>query len=148
MFDAGAWLAGLSTPVTVGWGVWVAWSLALAGWYRYALVAPKVHSQPAAPRPPFVAARPVEEAPMSFEQPESFGHEAPDASMDLGLPPAQIDWSTAETAPAMRAPRRRPVEAAPAPEVPAEAPPRAASPAGAAYQFTTHRQDEIGVSQH
>jgi hypothetical protein len=136
MPDPRAWLDGLSAPVTVGWVVWLVWSLALVGWYRYALVAPKAAPRAAAPRPPAFPARSPDADPLEPGRAEPFSHEA--GVNDPGSAPAQIDWSTAATAPAMRAPRR-PADAAPAP-----APEAAAAQAPASsYQFTTHRQDEV-----
>jgi hypothetical protein len=118
--------------------VWLVWSLALVGWYRYALVAPRAEPLVAAPRLP--AFRHLETNPSSFDHAVQSDDPSADPNAEPGWTPPPIDWSTAEMAPAMHAPRRT-VEAIAAP---AEAGAQVKAPT--AYQFTTHRQDDVSAS--
>ena len=47
MFELTSALGNLSTPVKVGWTIWVAWGIVALGWYRHARVAK--HVAPAVP---------------------------------------------------------------------------------------------------
>ena len=42
MFELTSPLGDLSTPVKVGWTIWVAWGIVALGWYRHARVAEHV----------------------------------------------------------------------------------------------------------
>ena len=45
MFELTAAVGDLSTPIKVGWTVWLAWGIVSLGWYRHARVAE--HAAPA-----------------------------------------------------------------------------------------------------
>ena len=47
MFELTAAVSDLSTPIKVGWTIWLAWGVVSLGWYRHARVAE--HAAPAMP---------------------------------------------------------------------------------------------------
>ena len=47
MFELTAAIGDLSTPVKVGWTIWLAWGIVSLGWYRHARIAE--HVAPAMP---------------------------------------------------------------------------------------------------
>lgn len=42
MFELTAAIGDLSTPVRVGWTIWLAWGIVSLGWYRHARIAEQV----------------------------------------------------------------------------------------------------------
>ena len=66
MFELTAAVGDLSTPVKVGWTVWLAWGVVSLGWYRHSRVAE--HAAPALPSrhtpPPAADTQLYEEGPM------------------------------------------------------------------------------------